>query len=81
MVLNVQPGSSAEVAGLRGSKLDRRGNIIPGDIIIAIDQTPVDSVHALLSRLDRHRAGDEVDVRIWRSGRELVIPIVLTAGR
>ena len=66
---------------MRGSKLDRRGNILPGDIVVAIDEQPVDSVATLLSRLDQYRAGDEVIVRIWRSGREIDLPVVLTAGR
>ena len=38
---------------MRVSKLDRRGNILPGDIIVAIDEQPVDSVAMLLSRLDQ----------------------------
>jgi S1-C subfamily serine protease len=36
-VLKVEPGSSAEAAGLRGAKTAPDGSIVPGDIITAID--------------------------------------------
>ncbi|HEC16889.1 MAG TPA: trypsin-like serine protease [Sedimenticola sp.] len=79
LVLRVKPGSSAEAAGLRGTRVDSRGGVIPGDIILALDGRPVGTVGALLSGLDDYRIGDRVTLRIWRDGRELDIPIVLQA--
>ena len=80
LLLKVEPGSAADTAGLRGTRFDRDGDVIPGDIIIALNGRPVDSVAALLSRLDDHRIGDRVNLRIWRSGREMDTEVVLQAG-
>lgn len=80
LLLSVEPGSAAEKAGLRGSRIDRDGNVIAGDVIIAVDGKPVDSVAALLARLDDHRIGDQVTLRIWRAGRELDVDVVLQGG-
>ena len=79
VVLKVKPGSAAEAAGLRGTEVDRNGNVIPGDVILALDGKAVDSVSALFSRLDDYRIGDHVTVHIWRSGHELDVPVVLQA--
>ena len=77
VVLRVEPGSPAEAAGLRGTEIDRRGDVIPGDVILALDGKPVDSVATLFSRLDDYRIGDRVTVHIWRAGHELDVPVVL----
>ena len=80
LLLKVEPGSAADAAGLRGTKIDRDGDVIPGDIIIAVAGQAVDSVAALLARLDDHRIGDRVTLRIWRAGRELDVDVVLQGG-
>ena len=81
LVLRVEAGSAAEAAGLRGSRIDRNGNLIPGDIILAVDGEPVKDVSELLSQLDSHRIGDRVTLRVSRAGRELNLAVVLQAGR
>lgn len=80
VVLKVEPGSAAEAVGLRGTEVDRDGRVIPGDVIIALDGTQVDSVATLLSRLDDHRVGDRVTLRLWRAGRETELEVVLQPG-
>lgn len=80
LLLKVGPGSAAEKAGLRGSRIDRGGDVIPGDVIVAMDGQPVDSVATLLARLDDYRIGDRVTLRIWRAGRELDVDVVLQGG-
>ncbi len=80
LVLRVEPGSSAEVAGLRGTRVDSEGGVTPGDIILAMDGKPVDSVSALHARLDDHHVGDPVRLHIWRNGAELDVPVTLQAG-
>lgn len=81
LVLNVEPGSGAEAAGLRGTRVDRDGDLIPGDVIVALDGDPVDSVATLLARLDDHRIGDSVTLRIWRAGREMDAEVLLQSER
>jgi len=80
VVLKVNPGSAAEAAGLQPTRVDSRGDITPGDIILAVAGQPVDSVATLLALLDEHHIGDRVILRVWRDGSELEIPVVLQAG-
>jgi S1-C subfamily serine protease len=79
LVLRVTPGSAAEAAGLRPTQVDSRGDIIPGDVILAIGGEAVDSVGSLLAVLDQRQVGERVTLRIWRDGRELDVPVVLQA--
>jgi len=79
-VLRVQPGSPAEAAGLQGLRMGRRGELIPGDVIVAIDGEPVSSAAELLKRLDDHLAGDRVTLRLWRAGRSREVELVLQAA-
>lgn len=80
LLLRVEPGSAADAAGLRGTKVDRDGDVIPGDVIVALNGRAVASVAALLARLDDYRIGDRVTLRIWRAGRELDVDVVLQGG-
>ena len=80
LLIRVQPGSAAEKAGLRGTRLDSGGDIIPGDIITSIEGQPVASVSDLLSRLDDLSVGDRVRVGLWRSGDTLELQVVLQGG-
>lgn len=79
VVLKVTPGSGAAAAGLRGvSETD--GRITPGDIIVAVEGTEVDSVARLLSRLDDHKVGDTVRLTVLRDGRRTDVQARLQAG-
>ncbi len=80
LVLRVSRDSGAERAGLRGTRVDGRGDVIPGDVILAVDETPVTSVSELLSVLEGYRVGDTVALRIWRSGKEQRLNVVLQAS-
>ena len=80
LLLKIEPGSAADAAGLRGTRIDREGDVIPGDIIIAVAGQSVDSDATLLARLDDHLIGDRVTLRIWRAGRELDVDVVLQGG-
>ena len=80
VILNVSPGSAAAVAGLKGAKISRNGSITPGDIIITLDNQPINSVEELLSRLDKYKVGDTVQVTILRKDNEITVPVTLQAG-
>jgi S1-C subfamily serine protease len=81
LVIDVQAGTPAAQAGLQGTRFNRRGDLIPGDIIQAIDGKPVKDRQDLVQRLDRHRVGDQVSVQIHRNGSTQNIDIVLAGGR
>ncbi len=80
LVLRVHDDSAAEAAGLRGSEVDAQGNLVPGDIILAVAGKSIDSVAALLSALDDHRIGEQVNIRVWRSGRVAEFQVTLEPG-
>ncbi|QDX82876.1 2-alkenal reductase [Denitratisoma sp. DHT3] len=73
LVLEVERGSPAARAGLRGSRLARDGSLVPGDVIQSIDGQAVDSPAAMDKLLDGHKSGDRVRLRIWREGQVLTL--------
>ncbi|MBN2530723.1 MAG: trypsin-like peptidase domain-containing protein [Deltaproteobacteria bacterium] len=79
-IFKVQPGTEAERAGLRGAQMDPRGGVIPGDVITAIDGKSLDSVSALLTRLNDYSVGDSVKLGIWREGNEMEVEVLLGGG-
>jgi S1-C subfamily serine protease len=80
LVLRVTPGSPAAAVGLRGVQLAPDGSMVPGDIIVAIDGRPVESVARLLARLDDHQVGDGVRLTILRDGRTVEVTMTLVGG-
>ena len=80
VILRVAPDSSAAKAGLTGINISRSGEVVPGDIITAIDDKPVDSVGKLLSRLDDYRVGDTVRVKVIRKGKPAELKVTLQPG-
>ena len=79
-ILKVSPGSAAEKAGLKGADVSREGEIVPGDIIIAVNGKPVDTVSKLLARLDDHAVGDTLKLTVQRDGRQLEVAVTLQPG-
>ncbi len=77
LVLQVAAGSSAQAAGLRGTRMDPNGDVIPGDIIQKVGGRRVTTVNELLGRLDDFRVGDQTTVTVWRDGDELELTVVL----
>jgi S1-C subfamily serine protease len=72
MVQTVQPGSPAAKAGLKPSTdqkvIGGETYAIGGDIIIAVDGKPIESITELQSAIQEHRAGDVVKLTVARSG-------------
>ncbi|WP_159347835.1 S1C family serine protease [Roseomonas harenae] len=79
-VLDVVPGSTAAIAGLRPAQLTADGGFIPGDIIIAVAGRPVSRVPELLAALDQYDPGATVGLTILRGGRSITLDIPLQAG-
>ncbi|MEA2025269.1 MAG: trypsin-like peptidase domain-containing protein [Chloroflexota bacterium] len=82
-VIDVQPGSVADKAGLRGSAeiitLDEDFEFpAPGDIIVAIDGDRIDSVEDIAMKVTYgSMAGDELDFSVIRDGEEVSITVRL----
>jgi S1-C subfamily serine protease len=78
-VLRVDPGSSAERAGLVAAQRTRRG-VAPGDIVTALNGKPVSRVGDLLARLDDFRVGQSVELTLMRGGEERTARLELEPG-
>jgi len=69
LTLNVDRRGAAGAAGLLPTRYDSEGNIVLGDIIVAIDGQAVKTTDDLYKILDGYNVGDEVKVEVIRGGR------------
>ncbi len=76
LIIDVLPGSSAEAAGLRGTR--RSGaDIILGDIVIKFNDKEVKTPDELLNEFEDRHVGDVVTLGILREGKEIAIEVKL----
>ncbi|MCS6901232.1 MAG: trypsin-like peptidase domain-containing protein [Polyangiaceae bacterium] len=78
VILGVSAGSPAERAGLQGIRQTRRG-IVLGDVIVGIDDKPVETYDDLYNLLDTHRPGERVSLKIRRGNQILTLTVELIA--
>ena len=76
LLINIQPGSSAEKAGLRGTR-KAGGDIVLGDIILRVNGKSVSNYDEMRNEFERFRVGDEVTLGILRDEREIDVPVRL----
>jgi S1-C subfamily serine protease len=87
LVISVEPGSTADVSGIRGG--DRRvriGNVITligGDIIVEIDGRPVASSTDIDDLIKDRNAGEKIGAVIYRGTERTKVTLLLSekAGR
>jgi S1-C subfamily serine protease len=77
LVLQVEAGSAADRAGLEGIRGTTDGGVVPGDVIIAVDDRPVERAGQLIDVLERYSVGDRVELTIHRNGAIQRLPVVL----
>jgi S1-C subfamily serine protease len=80
LVLGVEPGSSAQQVGLRGTAQNPQGDIILGDIIVSIDGKPVRNSADLFRQLEAHSAGNAITLQILRGKTTLDLRVTLMPG-
>ena len=68
VVVEVLPYTSAAAQQLRPSTSDQRGHISFGDVIISLNEKPVESIEELFTPLDEHRSGETVTLGVLREG-------------
>ncbi len=79
LVVDVDPRGAAASAGILPTRYDKDGNVVLGDIIVAINRQPVKSVDDLYKILDGQQVGDEVKVDVIRGGRQKTLTAKLQA--
>jgi len=84
LVINVQPDSPAEEAGLQGSDetttIDDVEYRLGGDVVTAINEQPVNDFEDLVAYLARYTSvGDKVTLHVIRDGKETNVELTLAA--
>jgi len=80
LILQVTPGTPAAEAGLRPTRRTRDGNIVLGDVIVAVDGEKVETYNDLLAILDERKVGDVVTVTVIRDGKQHDVKVELQAS-
>jgi S1-C subfamily serine protease len=75
VVLQLVPGGSAQLAGLRG--VSTNGDV--GDIILSVDGQKTNDIDDLYRLLDKKQIGDTVRVEVFRDGKTVTVPVRLVA--
>jgi S1-C subfamily serine protease len=85
LILQVTPGGSADLAGLRGgTERAYLGNsliMLGGDLIVAIDGEKVQDEDDLAQMMNNHRAGDTVKITIFRNKKKIDVKVPLGEAR
>jgi len=81
MIRNVSENGPAAKAGLLGVQRSNRGQLLPGDIIIGIDDTIIESRIDLEEALESYKANDKVRIRYTRKGEPYEVELVLDSLR
>ena len=79
MLLEVQSGSNAAKAKLRGARFDAKNQLeVLGDVVVSVNGKPVADAQALTLVIARYRIGDVLRLGLWRDGRTLEVKLPLT---
>jgi S1-C subfamily serine protease len=82
LIQEIENGSPAEEAGLRGPRRQVMvGGAYPvnigGDLIVAVEGQPVDGADALRRAMNKKRAGDQLTLTVYRSGHNVDVKVKL----
>ncbi|MSV29072.1 MAG: trypsin-like serine protease [Bryobacterales bacterium] len=81
LIQRVERGSAADDAGLRGPRqvvvVSNYRIGVGGDLIMAIDGKPVENNDSLQRALNRKRAGDMIELTLYRNGRQTQLKVRL----
>ncbi len=80
VIVQVGSGSPAAKAGLLAFRRGNKGEVVGGDVIIAINDEPVVDLDEMLSQLEKRQPGDSVSVTLWRAGQVRKVSVVLAAA-
>jgi S1-C subfamily serine protease len=78
-VIGVDRGGPAEQAGLRPFQRARDGSLIVGDLVVALDGTPIANAEDLLGALEKFLPGETRRIVVIRGGERIERRIVLGA--
>jgi S1-C subfamily serine protease len=79
LILDVSPRSTAAAAGLRPTRRTAYGELIPGDLVVAIDDAPIDSTEDFLLAFEKYKIGDRATLTVIRGRKRTKIEVELEA--
>jgi S1-C subfamily serine protease len=81
LVQDVTRGSAAALAGVKGGNreiiIGGQPVLIGGDLIMEVDGKPIDRQDAIPRALARKRAGDTLDLLVFRGGSKVKVAVKL----
>lgn len=77
LIIDVKAGGPAAQAGLRPTRRDENGEIVLGDVIVAINDHKVHTLDDLYAALETSTIGQAVTVSVLRDGETQKIPVKL----
>lgn len=69
--------SGAYVDSLLNNSAAAAAGIAPGDVIVSVDEQPIESSSKLQEMIARHRPGDQVNIIVNRQGKEKAFKVIL----
>jgi S1-C subfamily serine protease len=77
VLVQVQSGGAAAKAGLQPFRRSSNGEVVPGDVITAINGDAVSGLDDMLTLLESRQPGESVTLTLWRSGKTRKQAVVL----
>ena len=77
LILELPRGSAGLDAGLQPTRRNRYGEILLGDIIVAVDNKPVESPGDLILIFEEYEVGDRVVLTVIREGQKMDVLVRL----
>jgi S1-C subfamily serine protease len=77
LVVNFPADSAAAKAGMRPTRRTQAGQLVLGDIVVAVEDKPVKSLNDLWVAFDPYKVGDVVKVTVLRGSEKKVLSVTL----
>jgi serine protease Do len=74
---SLEVNEGAYVSGFAEKSSAKEAGIKEGDVVVKIDETPINSSTALIEHVGRHRPGDKLMITVNRQGKVITYPVVL----
>jgi S1-C subfamily serine protease len=79
LVTEVHPDTPAAKAGLASMVVSRNGNVSSADVIVQINETPMQNADDLVRYIQTRRVGEEITLTVLRGGERLTLKTTLIA--